>query len=80
MHVKMQLLMVETGGCIHFIRDPKGITYVRFILKIESDAKMRLADLLLMLSQCKIEFYSLVLSIQKQTKMSVYISQQVQEK
>ena len=25
---------------IHFIRDPKGITYVRFILKIESDAKM----------------------------------------
>ena len=28
---------------IHFIRDPKGITYVRFILKIESDAKMRLA-------------------------------------
>ena len=30
---------------IHFIRDPKGITYVRFILKIESDAKMRLATL-----------------------------------
>ena len=25
---------------IHFIRDPKGITYVRLILKIESDAKM----------------------------------------
>ena len=25
---------------IHFIRDPKGMTYVRFILKIESDAKM----------------------------------------
>ena len=25
---------------IHFIRDPKGTTYVRFILKIESDAKM----------------------------------------
>ena len=24
--------------------DPKGITYVRFILKIESDAKMRLAN------------------------------------
>ena len=29
---------------IHLIRDPKGITYVRFILKIESDAKMRLAN------------------------------------
>ena len=29
---------------IHFIRDPKGITYARFILKIESDAKMRLAS------------------------------------
>ena len=27
---------------IHFIRDPKGITYVAFFLKIESHAKMRL--------------------------------------
>ena len=31
---------------IHFIRDPKGITYIRFILKIASDAKMRLANAL----------------------------------
>ena len=27
---------------IHFIREPKGITYVAFFLKIESHAKMRL--------------------------------------
>ena len=30
---------------IHFIRDPKGITYVAFFLKIESHAKMRLPKL-----------------------------------
>ena len=31
---------------IHVIRDPKGTTYVRFILKIESDAKMAGSDLM----------------------------------